>query len=314
MSKFNNIFMVLASLIIVTGCVSSGGVTHTHVVERRAVAVSSKSMDDWLHAQALPYIEWESAHNPWLRHRPIEVVPVRDGVVVSEISALFVELRRTILSHLANTDGAEIAWDGRPGWLHNPRQLKNLQCREVKPAAVYLGVELYYSPETGKLDVSIKALDRKEGWIPKFGINWHGKASNNEIAALARTEAPESLRGLRALPYNADQIDMAASFIALNLSCLIDGIDNNQGILVYQAEQVHPDEPPEITKLFNLTDNYLNQLQRLAIVDSKDKANVIMRHEVMRIKSGLYLVWVQTVLLQDGKRLPGTDTEVYLSL
>ena len=75
---------------------------------------------------------------------------------------------------------------------------------------------------TAQFRVSVRALDVQAGeWVSGFSRNWSGSLTSAELRALQERRTDESLRGLRVLPFSTGQTDLAAAYLANNLSCLL---------------------------------------------------------------------------------------------
>ncbi len=285
-----------------TGSTFSGSSSENHV----------HTFNDWVDCELLPYVEDEMARNTWLKGRPFKVVAMRDDEILPEISNLSAELRKKITDRLAMTWGVIPVWNpARKPWKHH-RNLAELQCHDLKPAAVYIGLDCRRSPINPELlQVSVRALDLQEKtWVPGFGIAWSGPGNPPELAALAVSNPDEHLLGLRPFPMNGDQADLVAEYLAENLSCLVRE-SGEEDVRIYQHITGSHNHFVDIS--FRLVDNYLNKFRDVTIVENPEIANILLKWEFFDLGNGLHQLWIQCTYLNDGKRIPGTDTGVYVN-
>ncbi|MFP3982887.1 MAG: hypothetical protein ACLFV2_04265 [Desulfurivibrionaceae bacterium] len=304
--------IVITLLLLMAGCTTTTGTRiGTSSTGGSHNTISSKcTLYDWVEGELLAYLSTELTRNPRLSGRPFLVAGLQDGEISTEIDDLTNEIRLRLMTGLARTKGINLLWQSalKP-WEHH-RSLQEVGCVDQTLPEIYIGIDCKLLPASGDLQVTLWAMDlREEMWITGFGASWIGPATREQRTALSHRHVDEHLRGLRPLPFTEDQVDLVASYLARKLSCLIR--DLGEDILVYQ-ENVN--QATTSGRVFGLVDNYLNQFREVKIIERKDKANVLMKREVQPITGDLYQIWIHSVLRKNGMRLPGTDTEVYLTL
>lgn len=304
--------IMTALLLLMMGCTTTTGTRiGTSSTGGNYDTISSRcTLYDWVEGELLPYLSTELSRNPRLAGRPILIAGLQDGEISTEIDDLTDEIRMRLLNGLVRTKGINLLCrPNRKPWEPH-RSLQKVRCIDRPLPEIYIGIVCRLLPASDDLQVTLWALDLREDiWITGFGASWTGPATREQRAALSRRHVDEHLRGLRPLPFTVDQVDLVASYLARKLSCLIR--DLGEDVQVYQEDV---NTATTFDRVFGLVDNYLNQLREVEIIERKDKADVLMKREVQHIAGDLYQIWIQSVLRKNGRRLPGTDTEVYLTL
>jgi hypothetical protein len=194
--------------------------------------------------------------------------------------------------------------------LHH-RQLDRIQCGHIRDADYYIGIEVGRTA-TAEHRVSVRALDVRAGeWVSGFGKSWTGLLTANELHALQERRIDESLRGLRVLPFSSGYPDLAASYLANNLSCLLRQQDEDD--LVIHVQPLRSDHAG-LRTLLGLIGNNLSRFREVRITDAREDAKYILRGEAHRIESGLYQVWVILHPRHSAEHLSGMDTATYVSI
>lgn len=302
--------LILTFFLLAAGCTTSIGI-ESRVTESDITAVCSQSsLDNWLDTELLPYLSAELSRNPRLAGRPLLIAGFDGEEIKSEIDGLTEELRTRLKNGLIKIRGINLVWRHyRQPWQHH-RFLREARCVDLTPPEIYLVIDCRQLPVNGELQVGIRALDlREEMWVPGFGASWTGKATPEQLSAFSRRTVDTNLRGLRPLPFTEDQADLAAAYLARNLSCLYQGVEED--IRIYQ-EIIRT--AAIVDRVFGLLDEYLNLYMEAEITEQKDEASIVMRQEIKPITNGLYQVWIHSILKKNGRRLPGLDTMVYLTI
>ena len=116
-----------------------------------------------------------------------------------------------------------------------------MECGRIRDANYYIGIEISRSA-TAQYRVSVRALDVRAGeWVSGFGKSWAGDLTSGELRALQERRRDESLRGLRVLPFSSRHPDLAARYLANNLSCLLRQQDADELKIKVEAHSI--DDP-----------------------------------------------------------------------
>ncbi len=113
------------------------------------------------------------------------------------------------------------------------------------------------------------------------------------------------------LPFSSGHPDLAATYLANNLSCLLRQQDEDD--LVIYVESLRSDQPG-LRTLLSLVGNNLSRYREVRVTDHRKEAHFFLRGEAYEIQSGLYQVWVVLHPKNSGEHLSGMDTATYLRI
>ena len=158
----------------------------------------------------------------------------------------------------------------------------------------------------------MRALDvRAAEWVSGFGHTWSGALTPEELRVLQERRSDESLRGLRVLPFDSGQPDLAAAYLANNLSCLLRQQDTEEPVI--HVEPLQAGEP-RLRTLLGLIGNNLSRFREVRVTDNEAEANFLLRGEAHAVQPGLYQVWVVLHPAHSGEHLAGMDTAAYFRI
>ncbi|NND61187.1 MAG: hypothetical protein HKN49_13065 [Gammaproteobacteria bacterium] len=240
---------------LVAGCASSGDWSH----------FDDGSLDSWLVRDAAPaYIETLSSH-PRFRKEVIHVAVVSGDRVQLRTDALSASLRDAIHSRLLAVPNLKLVLQDSPA-----------SCEPVA-GGYLLGLELVRNPG-GNAQVSLRLYDNVEQqWVGGFNRQWQGRLTTPQLKLAARPAVSEDARGLRVLPYDADQSDLLAAHLARALACDLrrDGAD----------EQVI--QPARHGAAALVAGNLAGE-QRLTV---GSRGQLLLDTRIHKVDSNLYQVW-----------------------
>lgn len=266
-------------------------------------------LNTWLETQLSPYLIDKLAQDPRFHDQSVILVRLQGEEITAEIDLLTRQIRQQIMQSLLSVPGIKLPWHSfNPDYRHH-RRLSNLQCRQSTETDYYIGVEIS-SMLSGRHRVSIRALDKSEKqWLSGFGMSWQGKLGADELAALSRLSVDESLRGLRTLPFSTQQTDMAADYLANNISCLLQQLDEDELLIHVQAK---PRQPAYLNNLLKLVANNLSRYHEVHITDQQTDKGYLLTLEALKVKNGLDQVWTAISHRSSKIRLAGMDTYTYI--
>ncbi len=291
-------------LLAVTGC--------GHQPVRPPVDASGQSpLQRWTGDELAPYLAQQLARHPRFKGEPIVLVRLQGSDISPEIDNLTRSLRDQIRDVLLSTPGVRLPWQSRGRAQQHHRRPDGVDCRKSRDADYFIGVEIGPTAN-GQYRVSVRALDARAGeWVSGFGKSWVGPLTAGELAALRQSRADESLRGLRVLPFGPGQSDLAAAYLANNLSCLLR--QQAEADLVLYVEPGEPG-PRGLAALLRLVGNNLSRYREVRVTDLKKEADLLLRGEAHEVQPGLYQVWTVLNPKSSGEHLTGVDTATYLHL
>lgn len=265
-------------------------------------------LQPWIGQTLTPYLATQ-LQMPRFRNQAVIVVKLDGEDVLPEIDLLTRNIRQQVNDTLLEAPGITLPWQPKlPEYKHH-RQLSTVQCRNLGDSHYYIGIETSHTV-SGEYRVAVRALDIKaREWVSGFGITWTGRLTDNEKLALKQKQTDESLRGLRILPFTADQTDLAANYLANNISCLLQQQDEEE-LLVHV--QVAPESTTLLSGILKLIGNNLSQYREVMITSQPDEANFTLSGESHELESGLHQVWTVISKRESGVHLSGIDTSTYI--
>jgi hypothetical protein len=266
-------------------------------------------LDSWVDTVLAPYLIEQLGSHPRFKGEPVMLVSMRGDDVQARVDGLTEHVRERLTGRLLTAPGIHLPWRPSRDLPRHHRQVLDSNCRSGEQVQYYVGIEALGGDDR-TLRLSVRALDLGDGqWVGGFGLNWQGRMTREEARSLAQDSVDESLRGLRLLPFDGGQPDLAAAYLANNLACLLrqQGVDDGM-ILVDHGD------PGNSTsgRVFALLGNYLARFPGIRLTPNREKADLVLRGEAHRIDSNLLQLWAVLSDTRQQSSLPGVDTLVYV--
>jgi hypothetical protein len=295
----NHTLYVLLVLLLAAGCSQHS---------MRSLQSPGSSLQAWVDTHLAPYVSRQLGQHPRFRGEPVIIVRLEGDDIQPDIDGLTSGIRDQLLDSMLNTPGVNVPWQPQHQPAQHHRRLDQAQCGRIRDASYFIGIEITRTT-TAQFRVSVRALDVRAGeWVSGFSQNWSGRLTADELRALQVRRTDESLRGLRVLPFSSGQPDLAASYLANNLSCLLRQQDVQD--LNIRVETPSSGSQP-LPALLGLIGNNLCY-REVQVTDVERQANFILRGEIHRIQANLYQVWVILHPKGSGMHLAGMDTATYI--
>lgn len=270
-------------------------------------------LDDWLDTELLPFLEDRLGHHPRLKGQPFEIVAMKDNDPLGEMDGLTAYIRQRSIDKLQSVPGANLVF--RPSvkpWSHH-RQLYDVPCHVGDEASVRVGIEIGESWMTGKLRIAVQAIDLVENnWVRGFKKVWTGKPTAREKELVTRRFTDQHLLGSRALPFRDNQPDLLASYLAKNLSCLLQ--DRGETDLRVFRQGTPLGQPFYFKTSLELLDHYLAGFREVKATRNRQDANVVLTTKVLPVNKNLYQVWAGLQGRGEQVHVSDLDTQAYVYL
>lgn len=301
MGRLPTLFVTLGALVSV-GCAQHS---------TRPAQGEDSSLQRWLGAELAPYLAEQLGQHPRFKGEPVMLVSLDGPDIQPDIDGLTRSLRDQLMDSLLSEPGVRLPWQPQQQQAQHHRRLEQANCARIRDANYYIGIEITRSA-TARYRVAVRALDVRAGeWVSGFGNSWSGSLTGGELRALQERRTDESLRGLRVLPFGSGHPDLAARYLANNLSCLLRQQDEEDLVIYVQSLQ---SDQPGLHTLLGLVGNNLSRYREVRVTDRKQEANFLLRGEAHEIRAGLYQVWVVLHPKHSGEHLPGMDTATYVRM
>jgi hypothetical protein len=276
---------------------------------RRSIQGDHSSLQAWVDTDLAPYVAQQLGQHPRFKGEPVIIVRLDGDDIQPDIDGLTRSIRDQVMDGLLKTPGVHVPWQPQQQPEQHHRTLDQLQCGRLRDASYFIGIEIARTASE-QFRVAVRALDVREGeWVSGFTRHWSGSLTLSELRALQVRRTDESLRGLRVLPFSAGQPDLAATYLANNLSCLL----RQQDVEDLRIKvQTNPSDTPQLRTLLGLIGNNLSRYREVQVTDAGRQANFELRGETHMIQPDLYQVWVILNPVDSGIHLAGMDTATYI--
>ena len=199
-------------------------------------------------------------------------------------------------------------------WIR-PYRFQELQCGNFQEITLLLAIDIHPigAPEDNFARISIGAIDMGRGeWVEGFSL-YHSpvRLTPQQSSDLQALHADEYLRGLKYLPFQADQQDEMAAYMARNLSCIFRDAYAGPDRKVFVA--VDPESGGGMTKISRLLKKQLNFNNEIQLVNTPAAADWVITAEALETGAGtdLYQLWVDVSQQADGQLVKGLSTHAY---
>jgi len=300
--------MICRTLFAILGLLLAAGCNQSQL---RPDQDKQSSLQAWADTELAAYVSQQLAQHPRFKGEPVIIVRLDGDDIQPDIDGLTRNIREQLMDSLLKTPGIHLPWQPQQRQAEHHRRLDRVQCGRRRDASYFIGIEIARTVGT-QFRVSVRALDVKAGeWVSGFGHHWSGHLTGSELRALQVRRADESLRGLRVLPFSEAQPDLAAAYLANNLSCLLRQQDVED--LKIRVEPLASDQT-QLRTLLGLIGNNLSRYQEVQVTDVDRQASFVLRGEIHMIQPGLYQVWVVLHPRESGMHLAGMDTATYIRI
>ena len=301
MGRLSTLLVTLGALLAV-GCAQH---------PTRPAQGEDSSLQRWLDAELAPYLAQQLGQHPRFKGESVILVRLDGSDIQPDIDGLTRSMRDQLMDSLLTDAGVRLPWQPQQQPAQHHRRLDQVECGRIRDANYYIGIEISRSA-TAQYRVSVRALDVRAGeWVSGFGKYWSGSLAPSELRALQERRSDESLRGLRVLPFSSGHPDLAASYLANNLSCLLRQREEED--LVIYVESLKSDQP-RLRTLLSLISNNLSRYREVRVTDARKESNFLLRGEAHEVQSDLYQLWVVLHPKGSGEHLIGMDTATYVRL
>jgi len=262
----------------------------------------------WLSQTLIPYVTQQLATHPRFSGQPVVLVKLDGADIQPDIDRLTRSIREKIEDALLTTPGIILPWEPAQLRQRHHRQQAVSDCRTRSQAEIYIGIEIR-STIGEQQRLSLRAFDPRSGqWVSGFGRSWQGRLTVAELNALYQAEIDESLRGLRLLPFASARKDLAAAYLANNLSCLMRQREALPKVFVDTSNAPTGGLP----ELLRMTGNQLVRYRALRITERRSEAELLLQGELFTLEKGLSQVWLRLTPNSGGEHIGGLDTATYL--
>lgn len=277
-----------------------------------ASGTSGGNLARWVESEGAVYISEQLTTDPRFTGARIQLVQMDDDQITADVDQLSSEVRRQLQDTVLRSKGVNLST--RPAVLpwRAQRTLAEVECGIIDPITHVIGIDMR-NTLSGDYRLSIKAVDMSTNQLVSgFEKSWSGSLNSAQQAALQQNEMDITLRGLRPLPFDLEQPDLTASYLAQNLSCLLrQGASSRMRLYI---EPLPYGTHPFFEKVNALIGRYMNQYREVDLVSDKTQANAVVNAETVKLTTDLWQMWVGVTFTENSLRVSGADTPAYILL
>ncbi len=271
---------VLSALLIIllSGCATTAG--------NDWARFSDGSLNEWLDDEAVPTLTRTFSQHPRFKAETIRVAALDGEQVAGRSNGLTTAVRDALHSALLQQPGLNIILADGPE-----------NCTMAPIDGYYLAVEASPSGSRGA-NVQLRVFDIVEQqWISGFVHQWRGDLTSAQRGALGRSVVAASARGLRVLPFAADQSDLLAARLAADLACQLKR-EGNDELIVQPAR-----DPGAALIAGNLAGKHKIPVAAEGVLELETR--------VHKVDDELYQVWAILTPATSSDELSSIATSVY---
>ena len=269
----------------------------------------SVDLDQWVDEELIPYLAERLGRYPRFTGQAVYFVGLEGDNIKAELDGLTLSIRDRIKASLYGINGVNLAWRPQVGGKSSRGSLTDVPCHKSEQIAYYIGLDLQQSPYDGRISTQVRALDLNEqSWVDGFGICWEGTLSNKQKKIFSKRYLDASLLGMRAYPFNRQQPDLTAAYLAEELSCQFRDTRHEELII----HILHDTNDPYLNSLSELLSRYLGRFSEVKISKKADHATVLIRLRAEQIDGDLYQVWASGEYQGGGSYLIGAEIDAYV--
>jgi hypothetical protein len=267
------------------------------------------AFERWVDDELAPYLTDQLGRQPRFKGEPVLLVSMDGADIRPEIDALTRSVRARLVDRLLQANGPALVW--RPGtepWRHpdgRPRE----PCKRPDQVRYYVGIDIA-ALGGGRHRVSVRALEAgATTWVSGFGRSWQGRLNRAQRQAHQTSQADAYLRGLRVLPFAADETDLLGAYLGRQLGCRLRR-HGEAGLRLY----VDAAGGPVAQRLLTLSAFHLADRQSVVLTEQAASAELVLGGEILPIDGDLHQVWLTLRHGPDGTYAEAFGADAYVRL
>ena len=279
---------------------------------------SGEKIVGWINNDLLPELVKKITKNPNLKGRAFTIAgwDVEKNSIKVDIDTLTKEIIVRIGNELRKHHGIDYVPRSpiKPIDLNHQERLVSLHCDTYRNIEWYLLVTARVNEITHKLSLTVHGAIPDEGYfknVPGLSFGSSFDASENLRALLSESKADEYLRGLRYLPFNGNQKDLLAAYLARRASCIFKDMSAG-GELVVFVDQPKNGKGSFFRSTFDMIRLYLDQFREIRMTSNQSRADVVMTCKVIPVSGDMSQVWLTAKETKGMGGGIGASTVAYL--
>ena len=279
---------------------------------------SVEKIDRWVNNDLLPELVKKIRKNPNLKGKAFTLAGWDAGKnsIKIEMDTLTKEIMVRIGNKLRKHPGINYVPRSpvRPLDLEHQESLFNLQCEGYRNIEWYLLVTARMDKLTGKLSLSVHGAYPEGSYFKNVqGVSFDHSfdASENLRTLFSESKADEYLRGLRYLPFNEDQKDLLAAYLARRVSCIFKDMSVGDELVVF-VDQPGNGKGAFFRNTFDMIRLYLDQFREIRMTSKRSSADVVMTCKVIPVSGDVSQIWLTAEETKGMGSGIGASTVAYL--
>lgn len=298
--------VILLTVVMLTGCANTGSQHSTTKVNHNNELVY------WIDNQLIPYMTQTLSTHPKFTGSPILIVGLESGQINNEIDTLTKDIREHLMTQLIGQPGIHMVRRQIDYQKNHHRSMTDVSCDVDVDAKYIIGLELKQSSITDGYNLHVKAAatDNPDQWVTGFSQTWRGNLTAKQLKASSNVQPDNYLKGLRDLPFNNDEKDLLAQYMAHNLTCVLAQSGHSNLNIFIDANQL----TPEYRDILKMTGNMLNRFNDIQLTFDHNKADAVLEFDIIKLNQQTNLKQLNVeVVFADGRRASGTASQVYIN-
>ena len=298
-------------LIIITTLILAGCSSTSSQYSKTTSHSNNNELVTWIDHQLIPYMSKTLSTHPKFSGAPILMVGLEGGQINNQINNLTRDIREHISNRLVGYPNIHIVRRQIDYQKNHHRSMTNASCDNDINAQYIIGLDLKQSSITDGYTLQIKAAstDNPDHWVTGFSQTWHGNLTAKQHRA-AKIIAPDSyLKGLRELPFAADEKDLLAQYMAHNLSCVLTQSGHASAKIFIDNNQL----TAEYRDILKMTGNMLSRFNDIKLTLNSTEADAELEFDIIKLNNQSNLKQFNVeVVYPNGQRAGGTASQVYI--
>lgn len=270
------------------------------------------SLQHWIGNELLPYLTKTLAQHPKFIAEPVLLVAMHNEQISSQIDNLTADIRELLMDGLIDYPNIHVVRRQLDHQNRHQRSLTNVSCDIDADVRYFIGLEINRSAVTGAYTFRVRATaaDNPDAWVTGFNQTWHGHLTPQQQRAATSTRRDSFLKGLRTMPFQHNESDRLAQYLAHNLSCILAQSGDTQHTIFVDTSAFSG----QYAALVNMTANYISRFKEIRLTADPRNANAKLVFDLFTIdpQSNLKMLNV-SVAYNNGNKAQGADTQVYLN-
>ena len=272
-----------------------------------AHAARGEAIEKWAASTAIEVAK-ELRDHPRFKNAAVRIVVVRDGQPTARPSQLELELRDILQRRIVGKPGVRVS---STNVIEQGGELAISGAELCPPAVQYLiGLDVVESNATDAR-ATLRALDLVENaYVPGFRFAWRGTLNRTQSRKLRSLATDRSFLGDRSVPYEANETDLMARRLGVELRCALMREVSGDYVLHTQDDS----SAESLGAVAELVNNHLSGIGTVRWSASPAEATAIVQGKAHRVDGDLHQYWLTVMPVDSAGDLKPLSASVYVRM